>query len=476
MNEGEIYLSKSKNRQDVAKQSIISRVRNFKEVTLGYTLDQALAEANRCLQCPSPTCIEKCPVGVNIPAFIKLIKEQRIDKALLKIREKNNLPAITGRVCPIEIQCEASCILNKTGHPISIGALERFVADSQSKSYFNEERSLPQPKGQKVAIVGSGPVGLTATADLAKLGYRVTVFESFHDIGGVLLYGIPEFRLPKHIIRTEVRYLKGLGVKFKVNTLIGNTLTIDELFNLGYKAIFIGAGAGTPNFLNIAGENLNGIYSANEFLTRINLMDAYKFPKYDTPIKIGKRVVVIGGGNVAIDSARSALRLGADSVTIVYRRSKEELPARLEEVENAEEEGIRFEFLSNPIRFIGDEKGRLIEVECIKMKLGEIDASGRRRAEPIPGSEFRIKADSVIVAIGRKTSPLISQNKEGLKTNAQGCLIVDKNLQTNKEGIWAGGDIVTGEATVISAMGMGKQVAKSIHAYLSKREKSTSTP
>lgn len=453
----------NRERQLIPKQLKHKRVRNFKEVALGYREKQAIAEAERCLQCPDPSCMKGCPVEVNIPGFIKLIKERNYTKSLELIRKKNSLPAITGRVCPVENQCENSCVLNKIGKSIAIGYLERFAAHYRSKK--DSRKKISDFKENKVAIVGSGPAGLTAAAELAKLDYNVTVFESLHDFGGVLLYGIPEFRMPKKIVRDEVEYVKNLGVTFKANVLIGKTLTLEELFLQGYEAVFIGAGAGTPYFLNIPGENLNGIYSANEFLTRTNMMKAYCFPNYDTPIKRGKNVVVIGGGNVALDASRTALRLGADIVTLVYRRSMKELPARREEVRNAEEEGVRFQFLSCPIRFIGNEKGWLKEVECIRMKLGEVDASDRRKPIPIQDSEFNITADIAIVAIGQRPNPLISRLIRGLKTDKWGAVVVDKELKTDIERVWAGGDIVLGAATVINAMEMGKKAAESIHKH-----------
>lgn len=459
---------KASDRQPMPKQSPEKRSHNFDEVALGYRLDLALAEAKRCLQCPKPTCREGCPVEIDIPAFIRLMKEGDLDGAIKAIREKDNLPAITGRVCPVENQCEFHCVLNKAGKPIAIGALERFVANHElEKGPRKAVANNPKQAGKKVAVVGSGPAGLTVAGDLAKLGYNVTIFEALHEAGGVLLYGIPEFRLPKRIVRDEVEYVKSLGVKIDTNTLIGRTLTIDELFTMGFEAVFIGAGAGTPYFLNIPGENLNGIYSANEFLTRTNMMKAYKFPEYDTPIKIGRRVAVIGGGNVAMDSARTALRLGAEEVTIIYRRSRDELPARHEEIENAEEEGIHFLFLTNPTRFLGNEKGWVKGIECIKMQLGEPDESGRRRPIIVKGSEFQIDVDIVVVAIGQRPNPLITKATPGLQANTQGILKIDENLKTSRDRVWAGGDITSGEATVINAMGMGKKAAKLIHEFLS---------
>jgi glutamate synthase (NADPH/NADH) small chain len=451
------------------KQKPKVRRRNFNEVALGYTEEQAVAEANRCLQCPKPQCVQGCPVEVNITAFIKLIREGKFDEAVKKVKEKNSLPAICGRVCPQEEQCQKFCVLGKVGDPVSIGRLERFVAD------WERQRSIAVPEkvlatGKKVAIVGAGPAGLTAAADLAKLGHEVVIFEALHLPGGVLVYGIPEFRLPKSIVQAEVDYIKKLGVKLRAGYLVGRIYTIPELLKKeGFDAVFVGTGAGLPQFMNVPGENLGGIYSANEFLIRVNLMKAYAFPEYDTPIRIGRHVVVIGGGNVAMDSARSALRLGAEEVCIVYRRSREELPARHEEVENAEEEGIVCKFLAAPLRFIGDEKGWVKQMECVCMELGAPDESGRRRPVPVKGSEFVMDVDTVIVAIGRTPNPIIQQTTEGLEVTRRGTIVADENGKTSIEGVYAGGDIVTGEATVISAMGAGKKAARAIHEYLMKK-------
>jgi glutamate synthase (NADPH/NADH) small chain len=451
------------------KQKPKVRRRNFNEVALGYTEEQAMAEANRCLQCPKPQCVQGCPVEVNITAFIKLIREGKFDEAVKKVKEKNSLPAICGRVCPQEEQCQKFCVLGKVGDPVSIGRLERFVAD------WERQRSIAVPEkvlatGKKVAIVGAGPAGLTAAADLAKLGHEVVIFEALHLPGGVLVYGIPEFRLPKSIVQAEVDYIKKLGVKLRAGYLVGRIYTIPELLKKeGFDAVFVGTGAGLPQFMNVPGENLGGIYSANEFLIRVNLMKAYAFPEYDTPIRIGRHVVVIGGGNVAMDSARSALRLGAEEVCIVYRRSREELPARHEEVENAEEEGIVCKFLAAPLRFIGDEKGWVKQMECVCMELGAPDESGRRRPVPVKGSEFVMDVDTVIVAIGRTPNPIIQQTTEGLEVTRRGTIVADENGKTSIEGVYAGGDIVTGEATVISAMGAGKKAARAIHEYLMKK-------
>lgn len=453
----------SKTRQPMPTQSPEERIKNFNEVALGYLPAQAIEEANRCLKCKKPKCIEGCPVGIDIPTFIDFIANGHFQEAIAKIKEKNNLPAISGRVCPQETQCEILCVLGKKTEPIAIGRLERFAADHE------KELIMPQitSNGKKVAVIGSGPGGLTCAADLAKVGYEVTIFEGLHNTGGVLRYGIPEFRLPKTIVDKEVDYIKRLGVKIEVNVVVGLTTTIDELKSEGFKAIFIGTGAGLPYFLGIPGENLNGVYSANEFLTRTNLMKAYKFPEYDTPIKVGKKVAVIGAGNVAMDSARCALRLGAEKVYIVYRRSFEEMPARAEEIEHAKEEGIIFKLLTNPTKIIASSNGWVGSMECIKMELGEPDASGRKRPIPIPASEFTIDVQTVISALGQGPNPLLLQATKGLELNKKGNIVVDENLTTSLDGVYAGGDIVTGAATVISAMGMGKKTALAIHHYLS---------
>ncbi|NWF87512.1 NADPH-dependent glutamate synthase [Candidatus Bathyarchaeota archaeon] len=453
----------------IPKQKPEERRRNFNEVALGYTEEQALAEANRCLQCPKPQCIQGCPVEIEIPAFIKLIREGKFEEAVKKVKEKNSLPAICGRVCPQEEQCQKFCIVGKVGDPVSIGRLERFLADWERSIDVKALRDAPAT-GKKVAIIGAGPAGLTAAADLARLGHKVVIFEALHLPGGVLVYGIPEFRLPKSIVRAEVDYIVKLGVELKLGYLIGRTFTIPELLKYkGFDAVFIGTGAGLPQFMGVPGENLGGIYSANEFLIRVNLMKSYAFPAYDTPIRIGKHVVVIGGGNVAMDSARSALRLGAEQVCIVYRRSRDELPARKEEIENAEEEGIICKFLAAPTRFIGDEKGWVKAMECICMELGPPDESGRRRPVPVKGSEFVMDTDTVIVAIGRTPNPIIQSTTAGLEVTKWGTIVTDENGKTSLEGVYAGGDIVTGEATVISAMGAGKKAAKAIHEYLMKK-------
>jgi glutamate synthase (NADPH/NADH) small chain len=456
---------------EMDKQDVQERIHNFYEVALGYNEEQALAEAERCLQCPKPRCVQGCPVEVPIPEFIKLIKDKDYMAASLKIKEKNSLPAVCGRVCPQENQCQEMCVLGKKGAPISIGRLERFASDYELKQGVTVPELEAASVTGKVAIVGSGPAGLTVAADLVKLGHEVVMFESLHLAGGVLMYGIPEFRLPKEIVQAEVNYIKQLGVDVKTNYTIGRIFTIDELFADGFDAVFVGSGAGLPRFMRIPGENLGGVYSANEFLIRVNLMKGYLFPEYDTPIRIGKKVAVIGGGNVAMDSARCSLRLGADEVYIVYRRSKEELPARAEEVENAEEEGIIFRLLNNPTKFIGDESGWVKGMECIKMKLGEPDASGRRRPIPIEGSEFLMDVDTVIIAIGQTPNPLIQRTTEGLETTKWGTIIVnEENGAATKDGVFAGGDVVSGAATVISAMGAGKRAARGIHEYIQKKK------
>lgn len=438
---------------------------NFEEVALGYDLNEAIKEAERCIQCKNPMCVKGCPVNVQIPQFIKAIKEGDVEKALNIIKETNNLPAVCGRVCPQEDQCEKLCILGKRGESVAIGRLERFAADFMLDKDIDPE--LPEKNGKKVAIVGGGPAGLTAAADLAKLGYEVVVFEAFHALGGVLVYGIPEFRLPKSLVKKEISLLEKLGVRFETNVIVGKTITIDELFEDGFEAVFIGSGAGLPKFMGIPGENLNGVYSANEYLTRINLMGAYNFPDNHTPVKKGKRVAVVGGGNVAMDAARCALRLDADEVHIIYRRSEAEMPARLEEVHHAKEEGIIFNVLTNPIEIVGED-GWVKGIKCVKMELGEPDASGRRRPVEIEGSEFFMDMDIVIIAIGTSPNPLISATTPGLEIHDWGGIITDEQTgETSKEYVYAGGDAVTGAATVINAMGAGKKAAKAIHEKLS---------
>ncbi len=455
---------------EVPKQNPKNRTKNFKEVVLGYTEEQAIAEATRCLNCSQPKCVEGCPVSVPIPQFIKLIKQNDYTAAINKIKEKNSLPAICGRVCPQEEQCQKSCIIGKRGDPVSIGRLERFVAD------LERERGVVVPpvpacNGIKVAVVGAGPAGLTVAADLAKLGYKVTIYEALHKGGGVLVYGIPEFRLPKQIVQAEIDYITKLGVEFQPDYLIGRIFTVAELFQQGYQAVFIGTGAGLPKFLNVPGENLNGIYSANEFLIRVNLMKSFNFPQSKTPIRVGKKVAVIGGGNVALDAARCALRLGAETVSIIYRRTKNEMPARQEEIENAEEEGIVFKWLTTPIKFIGDEQGNVKQMQTITMRLCNADDSGKHRVAPIDGSETLIDVDTVIVAIGRTPNPIIQGTTPGLKTMQGGIIANDENFKTSIDGVYVGGDIATGEATVISAMGSGKTAAKAIDEYLQKKNK-----
>jgi glutamate synthase (NADPH/NADH) small chain len=456
---------------EVPKQDPTARTKNFKEVVLGYSEEQALAEASRCLSCATPKCVEGCPVGVEIPGFIGLIKQKDYAGAISKIKQKNSLPAICGRVCPQEEQCQKNCVLGKKGEPVSIGRLERFIADLELERGVTVE-PVKASNRKKVAIVGAGPAGLTVAADLSKLGYKVTIFEALHTGGGVLVYGIPEFRLPKRIVQSEIDYITKLGAEFQPDALIGRLFTVDELFAKGYRAIFIATGAGLPKFLCIPGENLNGVYSANEFLIRVNLMKAYDFPHASkTPIKVGKKVAVIGGGNVALDSARCAKRLGAESVSIIYRRSRDEMPARLEEIDNAEEEGIIFKFLANPTRFIGDEFGNVKAMEYVTMRLSEENDGGKRKSVPISGSESMMDVDTVIVAIGRTPNPIIQGTTPGLATLQGGIIASDKSFKTSLEGVYVGGDIATGEATVISAMGSGKIAAKAIHEYLSNPKK-----
>lgn len=443
------------------------RIRNFDEVALGYTEEMALQEAERCLQCKNPTCEKGCPVAVPIRDFIKLIAEKDYLGAAKKIKETNSLPAICGRVCPQEEQCEVQCVLAKKFEPVAIGRLERFAADYERKVGVPDPKPAA-PNGIKVAIVGSGPAGLTCAGDLAKLGYQVTVFEALHAPGGVLMYGIPEFRLPKAIVQEEVNYLRKLGVDIQTNVIIGQTLTLDELFEQGYEAVFLGTGAGLPKFMGIPGENLNGVYSANEFLTRVNLMKAYLFPEYDTPIRPGKKVAVVGGGNTAMDSLRTAKRLkGVEEVHSIYRRSRAEMPARKEEVEHAVEEGIIFHPLTNPVRILGTEDGWVRGIECLKYELGEPDESGRRSPIPIPGSEFVIEVDTVVMAVGQSPNPTVIRTTQGLESNRKGALIIKPETgQTSREGVFAGGDAVSGGATVILAMGEGKVAARGIHEYL----------
>jgi len=450
------------------------RVTNFAEVALGYTEEQAQQEARRCLQCKKAPCIKGCPVEIDIPSFIAKIVEKDYRGAIRKIKESNLLPAMCGRVCPQEGLCEKACTLGKKYEPVAIGRLERFAADWEIEKGNPGSSPLPPPTGKRVAVIGSGPGGLSCAGDLVRLGHKVAIFEALHKPGGVLVYGIPEFRLPKAIVEREVEYIRSLGVEVKTGYVIGKIYTLDELFSLGYDAIFIGIGAGLPKFMNIPGENLNGVYSANEFLTRINLMKAYLFPEYDTPVKIGKRVAVIGGGNVAMDASRVALRLGAQKVFDIYRRSPEEMPARAEEVQNARDEGVEFNFLTNPVRILGNRDNWVNGIECIRMELGEPDESGRRRPVPIKGSEFTIEVDIVVMAIGAGANPLLPSATPGLKLNKWGYIVVDEaSGKTSKEGVWAGGDIVSGAATVISAMASGRSSARAIDQYLMASHKNT---
>ncbi len=454
------------NRRDMPKQSPEMRRHNFNEVALGYTAELAFGEASRCLQCKKPRCVTGCPVEIDIPGFISCVVRKDFSAGIKKLKERNCLPAVCGRVCPQESQCESRCILKNKGAEVAIGRVERFLADWEAKAGEVDIPPKAKPAGKKVAIVGSGPAGITVAGDLILLGHDVTIFEALHKAGGVLTYGIPEFRLPKAIVAREVEYVKSLGVKVITDFVVGKTRSIDELLET-FDAIFIGTGAGLPWFMNIPGENLNGVYSANEYLTRMNLMQGYRFPHSATPIKRHKRVAVVGGGNVAMDSARTALRMGADESRIIYRRSHAELPARLEESENAEEEGVIFNMLTLPVKYIGDENGWLKEIECIKMELGEPDASGRRRPVEMPGSNFRIEMDAVVCAIGNSPNPLVPSTTPGLETTRHGTLVADEQTgKTTRSRIWAGGDIVTGAATVILAMGAGRRAARSIHEYL----------
>ena len=450
---------------EMPKQEPKARVKNFNEVALGYSEEQALEEASRCLQCVKPQCVSGCPVEVPIPEFIECLREKKYAEGISTIKSKNALPAVCGRVCPQEEQCQVKCILGKIGDPVSIGRLERYLADWERDHSFQ----LPdktKSTGKRVAVVGAGPAGLTAAADLVKLGHEITMFEALHLPGGVLIYGIPEFRLPKAIVRNEVDYIQKLGVDLRLGNLVGRIHTIPEVMKSGYDAVFIGSGAGLPMFMGLPGENLGGIYSANEFLIRVNLMKGYTFPEYDTPLRLGKHVVVIGGGNVAMDCARCSMRLGAE-VCLLYRRSRDELPARQEEIENAEEEGLVCKFLAAPLRFIGDEKGWVKAMDCQAMELGPTDASGRRRPIPIKGSEFTMEVDTVIIAIGQTPNPIIQRTTNGLVADPKrGTITVDENGKTSLDGVYAGGDVATGAATVISAMGMGKTAAKAVHEYL----------
>ena len=448
------------------EQPPAERIKNYNEVPYGYTPEQAIAEAKRCLECGRPLCVDGCPVNINIPAFLKLVAEGDFRGAINIIKETNALPAVSGRVCPQEEQCEGKCALSKRFESVAVGRLERFAADWEASQGTPPIPDLPPPTGKKVAVVGSGPAGITVAADLVRKGHHVSIFEALHEPGGVLVYGIPEFRLPKAIVRREVEYVCRLGVKLVKDFVVGAAETVDELLE-EYDAVFLGTGAGLPWFLNIPGENLNGVYSANEYLTRANLMKAYRFPEYDTPIARGKHVATVGGGNVAMDSARTALRLGAEESIIVYRRSHEEMPARAEEIHHAEQEGIRFELLTTPVAFIGDSNNWVKEIECIRNQLGEPDASGRRRPVPIKDSNFRIPVDVVVLAIGQSPNPLIPKTTPDLKTGKDGVVIIDNETgKTSKKGVFAGGDVATGGATVILAMGQGKKAAKAIDEYL----------
>jgi glutamate synthase (NADPH/NADH) small chain len=468
--EEEEALKKIKVREPMPMQDPKIRIQNFNEVALGYSREQARREAARCLQCKKKPCVDGCPVEIDIPAFIAKIKEGDFMGAIHKIKEKNNLPAICGRVCPQEEQCEKVCVLAKKGQPIAIGRLERFAADYEFSQGDIRVPEPPAKTGKRVAVVGAGPAGLTLAGDLAKMGHGVTIFEALHKAGGVLVYGIPEFRLPKSIVQIEVDYVCKLGAEIKPNMIIGQAMSIDNLLNNSFDAIFIGTGAGLPYFLGVPGENLNGVYSANEFLTRNNLMKAYLFPEYDTPVRVADRVAVVGGGNVAMDAARVAKRLGAEHVYLVYRRSRTEMPAREEEIVNAEEEGIEFRLLTNPVKIIGDDKGWVKAIECIKMELGEPDASGRRRPVPIKGSEYTIDVEVVVAAIGQGPNPLLTQSTKDLELTKWGNIVADPETgKTSKKGVFAGGDIVTGAATVILAMGAGKKAAIAIDQYLKDR-------
>ena len=454
-------------RQAMPEQEPDVRKHNFDEVPLGYSKDLAMLEAGRCLNCKKPVCVEGCPVSVDIPGFIKLIKEDKLTESIRLVWEKNSLPAVCGRVCPQEAQCEGLCILGKKGDPVAIGNLERFVADHERNHGAGELPPKAASTGKKVAIVGSGPSGLTVAGDLVAKGHEVTIFEAFHKPGGVLVYGIPEFRLPKEIVYSEVNFLERLGANLQCNMVIGRTVSMEELFEEGFDAIYVGVGAGLPSFLNIPGENLIGIYSANEYLTRANLMKAYLFPEYDTPIAKGKNVAVFGAGNVAMDAARTAMRLGADTVRVIYRRSRDEMPARAAELHHAEEEGIEFYLLTAPTRFIGDEDGRITGMECLKMELGEPDASGRRRPVPIENSKFQLECDLAVIAVGAGANPLLTQSTKDIETNKWGYIIAEPETgKTTYKGVWAGGDIVSGQATVILAMGAGRMSSISMHNYL----------
>ena len=453
-------------RHSMPHQDPVERIRNFDEVALGWDRDTAVEEARRCLLCKNPQCVVNCPAEIDIPGFIREIADGRFLEAARILRASSALPAVCGRVCPQETQCELTCVMGKKYEPVAIGRLERFASDY---ALFQEALPVPEPApptGKKVAVVGAGPAGITVAGDLVKMGHEVTLFEALHQPGGVLVYGIPEFRLPKEIVRLELDVIQKLGVKLVTNFVVGRTATVDELLE-EFDAVFLGNGAGAPSFLNIPGENLNGVYSASEYLTRCNLMKAYQFPVHTTPVARGRKVAVLGGGNVAMDAVRMALRLGAEEAVILYRRSRKEMPARIEEIENAEEEGVRFNYLVNPVRFIGNEANWVTGVECLRMELGEPDASGRRRPIPIKGSEFIVEVDTVVVAIGQNANPIVASTATGVETNERGYFIADDDGRTTKPGVFAGGDIVTGAATVILAIGAGKKAARAIHQYLS---------
>lgn len=453
-----------KKKHPMPEQDPKSRIQNFNEVPYGYSEETAIAEAKRCIQCKNRPCVKGCPVEIDIPEFIKELAKADIDKAVEVLKSKTSLPAVCGRVCPYESQCESQCTLLKLGEPVAIGRLERFLADYERKKGIKTPEKA-KSTGKKIAVVGAGPAGLTCAGDLAKMGHDVTIYEALHAPGGVLMYGIPEFRLPKSIVHAEVDYIKKLGVKIYYDVIVGKTISVEELLK-DFDSIFIGTGAGLPNWLNIAGESLDGVYSANEFLTRVNMMKAYDFPHHCTPCIVGEKAATFGAGNVAMDCARTALRMGAKKSYIIYRRSEKEMPARIEEIHHAKEEGVMFKLLTNPVEFIGDEQGRLKAVKCLQMKLGEPDKSGRRRPVPIPGSEFIIDIDTAMVAIGQSPNPLISQSFKNLETEKWGNLKVDENGQTSIPGIFAGGDIATGAATVILAMGAGKRAARAIDEYV----------
>ncbi len=453
----------------VAEQEPLVRNKNFQEVTLGYTPQEAMEEAQRCLHCKNRPCVEGCPVNIHIPEFIAKVAEGDFKAAYEIISDTNALPCVSGRVCPQESQCESRCVRGVKGEAVAIGRLERFVADWYLKNVVAAPQK-PTQNGIRVAVVGSGPAGLTCASDLAKKGYEVTVFEAFHTAGGVLVYGIPEFRLPKAIVQSEVDKLGALGVEFRLDVVVGRTITIDELMEEGYKAVFVGSGAGLPLFMGIEGENLAGVYSANEYLTRVNLMKAYR-EDYDTPLRKSKAVAVVGGGNVAMDAARCAKRMGAEKVYLIYRRGEEEMPARREEIDHAKEEEIDFRLLRNPVRILGDERGRVCQIECVEMQLQAPDESGRRVPKEVPGSNFFLDVDIVIMALGTSPNPLIRSTTPGLETNRRGCLVVnEETMQTSREGIYAGGDAVTGAATVILAMGAGKKAAEAMDEYLQKQK------